>query len=391
MARAGIPDRWGSAVRDPRRTLALMTTPATRSRVTERVERICADEPDARTLRLRVLEVLRDAVAFDAFVWLVTDPVTAVGSAPVADVPCLSELPRLIRLKYLTSVNRWTALARRADPVALLDRETRGDRSRSLVWRELLRDYAIGDVASVVLADRQGCWGFLDLWRGETSARFGDDEAGLLGAIAPRLTRAIRETQARTFVAPAATDRRALGPAVLLLDEELTITARTAATDTWLELLLPTPEGRPPVPASVYNVAAQLLAAEQHVDEGRALARVHLADGLWVTLRAARLDAAAAPRQAGSRSRSRRPRLSIGSTSSRARSRSRPAKRSCSDISPAAPTRETSLSACSSRSTRCRTISSRCSRRPPTTAVAVCCPGLSACSSRSCGRPRAPR
>ena len=276
-----------------------MTTRATRSRVTEKVERICADEPDARALRLRVLEALRDAVAFDAFVWLVTDPVTAVGSAPVADVPCLPELPRLIRLKYLTPVNRWTALARREDPVALLDRETKGDRSRSLVWRELLRAYAIGDVASVALADRHGCWGFLDLWRGETGARFDDDDARLLGEIAPRLTRAIRETQAHTFVAPAVTDRRALGPAVVLLDEDLTITARTPATDTWLELLLPTPEGQAPVPASVYNVAAQLLAAEQHVDEGRATARVHLVDGLWVTLRAARLDAPALSTSSG--------------------------------------------------------------------------------------------
>jgi hypothetical protein len=32
-----------------------------------------------------------------------------VGSAPLADVPCLHELPRLIRLKYLT--NRWTTLS----------------------------------------------------------------------------------------------------------------------------------------------------------------------------------------------------------------------------------------------------------------------------------------
>jgi hypothetical protein len=47
-----------------------------------------------------------------------------VGAAPLADVPCLPELPRLIRLKYLTDVNRWTALEA---PVALL-RAVTGDR-----------------------------------------------------------------------------------------------------------------------------------------------------------------------------------------------------------------------------------------------------------------------
>jgi hypothetical protein len=28
---------------------------------------------------------------------------------PLADVPCLAELPKLIRLKYSTELNRWTA------------------------------------------------------------------------------------------------------------------------------------------------------------------------------------------------------------------------------------------------------------------------------------------
>jgi DNA-binding CsgD family transcriptional regulator len=46
------------------------------------------------------------------------------------------------------------------------------------------------------------------------------------------------------------------------------------------------------VPANAYNVAAQLLAVEAGADQNRAVARVHLADGLWVTLRAARLAAA---------------------------------------------------------------------------------------------------
>ena len=58
---------------------------------------------------MRLLDEIRRAVGFDAYAWVLTDPQTCVGSAPLADVPCLPELPALIRLKYLTTVNRWTA------------------------------------------------------------------------------------------------------------------------------------------------------------------------------------------------------------------------------------------------------------------------------------------
>jgi len=69
------------------------------------VGRACAQETDARILQLRVLDEIRRSVAFDAFAFVLTDPVTSVGTSPLADVPCLPELPRLIRLKYLTAVD----------------------------------------------------------------------------------------------------------------------------------------------------------------------------------------------------------------------------------------------------------------------------------------------
>jgi len=76
---------------------------------------------------------------------------------------------------------------------------------------------------------------------------------------------------------------------VLTLDDNLRTTSRTAASREWLDVLFaPAPEERG-VPASVYNVAAQLLAAEAGIDDHAAFTRVHLADGFWLTLRAARL------------------------------------------------------------------------------------------------------
>lgn len=260
---------------------------ATYSRCRERVERICASGGDARMLRAQLLGEIGQVVGFDAHAWLLTDPETCVGSTPLADVPQLAELPKLIRLKYLTEVNRWTRLEAR--PVALLQEATQGDASRSLLWRELLRGYGVGDVASVVFRDRFGCWSFLDLWRSGATARFTSAEAGFLTDITRVVTRALRRTQAETFLVGATPDRPPAGPVVLLLSCVLDVLAQTPDTQEYLRVILPPADGNAPIPASAYNVAAQLLAVEAGVDQNVPSSRLHLSGGLWVTMRAARI------------------------------------------------------------------------------------------------------
>lgn len=255
--------------------------------------RICDSVRETKALRLQLLDEIRRVVPFDAYAWLLTDPETSVGSAPVADVPCVPELPRLIRLKYLTAVNRWTALGDRS--IALLTEATDGDLARSLLWRELLAAYDVGDMASLAFPDRFGCWGFLDLWRTGIGARFTPAEAGFLASIVDPVTAALRRGQANTFIALGVRDAHPPGPAVLLLSPELTLLGQTPETERYLMALVPPAHGRAPIPASAYNVGAQLLAVEAGVDQNPPTARVHLADGLWVTLRAARLGDAGTP------------------------------------------------------------------------------------------------
>ena len=274
-----------------------MTGTWARTRARERIEAITAEPLDATNLRRRVLEVLREVIDYDAYVWLLTDPVTEVGAAPLAAVPCLPELPALIKAKYATPVNRWTVLRQQESPAARLDDATGGELARSLVWREVMSRYRIGDVASAVFADQFGCWGFLDLWRDEARAPFGAADAEFIEAVAAPLTTALRRCQARTFTQPASPRQPGIGPVVLTLDDDLRITSRTATSQAWLDLLLPPRPDERAVPASVYNVAAQLLAAEAGVDSHPASSRVHLAGGLWLTLRAARL----APDEPGAR------------------------------------------------------------------------------------------
>jgi len=236
---------------------------------------------DDRRLRVDLLGKLRQVVSFDAYAFLLTDPQTAVGSSPLADVPMplLGALPRLIRAKYLTAANRWTAL----DPgqVALLSAVGDGDPLRAL-----LCEHGVADVASLVFRDRFGCWAFLDLWR--AGGVFTAADARRVAAFAGPVTEVLREAQAATFVARPPSASRP-GPVVLLLSPELDVIGQTPQTHEYLQTLIPPEQGSAPVPASAYNVAAQLLAVESGVDVHQPSARVHISAGLWLTLRAARI------------------------------------------------------------------------------------------------------
>ena len=275
-----------------------MTTIASLARSTERVARLCrtsAIHDDARSLRLALLDEITRAVPFSAYAWLLTDPETEVGCAPLADVPCLDQLPRLIALKYLTPLGRWTSLK----AATTLQRATGGHPERSLVWRELLRAHGVTDVASLVFRDRFGCWAFLDLWRTDPAPPFSDAEVQFLDEIAPPITTALRRAQARTFdvipSSPSSAPRP--GPVVLVLSPQLEVRAQTSDTERYLRALVPPDVDRRPIPAAAYNVGAQLLALEAGVDQHPPSTRVHLAGGIWLTVRAARMGGVASPHQ----------------------------------------------------------------------------------------------
>lgn len=248
------------------------------------IERDAPTGLDDRALRAHLVDVIGRFVAFDAYAFLLTDPATTVGCSPVAEVPELITLPALIRLKYLTPVNRWTALP--TSGCASLQQATSGRPEQSSWWREHLAGLGILDVLSVVFTDRFGTWGFLDLWR--HASLFTDDDVAALVAARPAITSRLREVQAAAF-SVAGTVPRQRGPGALVLSPALAVRAQTPQTQDWLATLVPPESGRGPVPASAYNVAAQLLAVEAGVDDHPAQVRVHLGAGVWLTLRADRV------------------------------------------------------------------------------------------------------
>lgn len=248
-----------------------------------------ASTVDCRDLRAGVIDLLGREMPVDAYAFVLTDPETSVGVDPLASIPDLRELPQVIALKYTTPTHRWTTLvdvvSLAATPVA-----ARGP------WHEYVLARGVVDVASMVLRDRYGCWGFVDLW--STGSSYADRDLNLLRELNAVLTAAVRECQASTFAASADDgmghgETAEEGPAVVLLDASpdrgLVITGSTPGTEAWLAQLLPPDSRRSTVPAAVFNVAAQLLAREADVDDSPAIGRVHVGGAVWLRLRASRL------------------------------------------------------------------------------------------------------
>src|SRR3569833_1940215 len=107
--------RWTlrSAWRAPYpRDLGIYRGRVTHAAMLGRLRRLGRAATDSRALRAAVLDEIGRAVTFDAYVWPLTDPETSGATAPLAAVPppLMPDLPRLIRLKYLTAGNRWTGL-----------------------------------------------------------------------------------------------------------------------------------------------------------------------------------------------------------------------------------------------------------------------------------------
>ena len=236
---------------------------ASRRELLDRIERICGAGLTPKVLREQVLAALRPALAYDAHVWLLTDPVTRVGTSPLADVPMLPwpRLPELGRLRYLSPVLRWADQMDAGRTSGLLLEETEGEPERSLLWSGIQRELGVVDVASLALWDRYGCWAWLDLWRCGDSAPYVRPDRELLEDLSAPLTRGIREAQARTFVDETA-DLAMTGPAVVVLGADLQVRSQTDWASAALLRLNPPEQEIPTIPAAAYNVGGALVAEE---------------------------------------------------------------------------------------------------------------------------------
>ena len=255
----------------------------------DRAAAVCCRPLSAKALREELVALVRRTVPFGGYNFPLTDPVSRVGTSPLADLPGLSwpRLPALIRSRYLTPYCRWDHVLEAGATATSLMHETDGHPDRSLVWRDGQSQLGVSDTAVIVFADRYGCWGVLDLWR-YGGGSFQAGELRLLATLGRPVTAGLRAAIARTFVDPER-QLHPLGPAVVVLDPSLQVRSQTEAAADALLRLNPPDEPMAPIPAAAYNIAAALVAHEHGMPIGPPWSRIHLGGSRWVTVKASRL------------------------------------------------------------------------------------------------------
>src|SRR6516165_2846337 len=256
--------------------------------------RHCYAGLDAAQLRREVLDRLRRIMPVDAAFFATVDPVTLLFTMAVAENPLGAATPLFLDNEFgRDDVNKFAALSGSAGRVVSLDRATRGDRSVSPRYREIMAPLGLGDELRAALVAGQHCWGVLCLHREDSSLGFTGQELHLVQRIAPHLGEGLR----RAVALPAAAASGPRTPGIIVLDSHLAVMSISPQAEHWLaEMADPNSPGATELPLAVYAAAARLSRFEQLPDLSAApTVRVRTRAGRWLMIHAARLDGPGGP------------------------------------------------------------------------------------------------
>jgi DNA-binding CsgD family transcriptional regulator len=253
------------------------------------LERLATSGLDVAAFQAEALRRLRSLITIDAAFFATVDPETLLFTAASSEEPLVEAASLFLENEFgRDDVNKFASLALAVDPVSSLDVATRGDRSDSARFREVMAPLGLGDELRVALRSRGQCWGVLCLHRAAAATGFDDDEIALLRRIAPFLAEGIRRG-----VAVAAVSRDDLSPpdgaGVVVLGHDLSVVSINAPAERWLDDI----EGEWPsnfdVPVPVIAAAARVIAPDIDGPVESAVARLRSKRGGWITVQASPL------------------------------------------------------------------------------------------------------
>lgn len=261
--------------------------------------RLCHSSLDADALRARLLQRLRAIIPFDYAYFSTTDPATQFTTSSVlATEPPAWCMPVFLENEFLQEdFNKFRDMLRQRQTVGVLSEATGHDLPRSQRYREMLAPMAMDDELRAIFVTDTACWGTLCLHRGPSRSGYTPADAAYLAQLAPHIAQGLRTA---LLVGEAPSGMAPDGPGVLILHEDLSIVAMTAAAEHWLMELTEAEAGdRYVLPRPVRGVIAGLEAIERGVAPGNRTPKVRLRtrSGHWLVLYASRLTSSSGQTQ----------------------------------------------------------------------------------------------
>jgi DNA-binding CsgD family transcriptional regulator len=276
---------------------------ASGSGLTAQVERDlvrrCHGGLDVAGVRRLALGSLRRLMPVDAVFFATADPETLLFTGGHAEEPLATSQQRFLDNEFGgADVNRFAALATAPTHVARLDSATRGQRRASARYRDIMAPLGLGDELRAALVVGSRCWGYLCLHRADDPRGFSEAEAALVARLSPHLAHALRQAVLLHGTSGGQqTGAKAVGPGVVLLEQDSSVAAVTESAHLLLSLVEDGRGAQCGLPVAVYAVAAALSSIERG-EPGSGLVpstRVRTSDGGWLNLHASRLHSATGP------------------------------------------------------------------------------------------------
>lgn len=217
--------------------------------------RRCYEGLEADQLRAEVLDRLSGIVTVDAAFFATVDPATLLFTSATSDEPLRSASQQFLDNEFgRADVNKFAELAYGADPVSSLDHATRGDRSASSRYVEVMAPLGLGDELRAALMSAGHCWGAICLHREDSTLGFTERDLRLVRRLGPHLAEGVRRSM---LTRPAGSD--AAGPGVVILDTTLAVVSISPEAEHWLsELTDQEWPRRTELPVAIHAAAAQL-------------------------------------------------------------------------------------------------------------------------------------
>ncbi|MBF6170039.1 LuxR C-terminal-related transcriptional regulator [Nocardia blacklockiae] len=252
-----------------------------------------AGATDPQTLFANASARLRRLSSFDAAVWVATDPINGLTTAPVRvenlhEGGCGTYWEAEL---FAEHVNRFRDLARAPVPVAGLRAVTGGDPARSPLYRTFMRPRGFADELRAVFRVDGQPWGQLSLFRERGRADFDATDVALVSALSAPLAQRLR-----SFVQPssAPTPADTTGaPGMLLFDAAGNLLSLNDEARHLLAQMPPGPSTTTPfgieLPLPVWILST---AGRARLTGGSARIRIRAATGRWLVCHASCLRAA---------------------------------------------------------------------------------------------------